>query len=97
LHAGWTQEEGIALPAINALAQTTDGYLWLGTTAGLVRFDGMRFVRWEPPPGEKLPDPGIVYLLASGDGGLWISTQHTVSRLDRGRLMRYPEVDRWLA
>src|ERR1039457_699195 len=41
LHVSWTGEEGNALPAINALAQTTDGYLWLGTSTGLVRFDGM--------------------------------------------------------
>ncbi|SPF44620.1 putative Integral membrane sensor signal transduction histidine kinase [Candidatus Sulfopaludibacter sp. SbA4] len=96
LHVSWTQEEGNALPAINTLAQTTDGYLWLGTNRGLWRFDGMRFVQWEPPAGEKLPDPGVLSLLASGDGGLWIRTLHNISRLERGHLAPYPEVDRWL-
>ena len=97
LHTSWTQEEGIALPAISALAQTTDGYLWLGTGTGLIRFDGMRFVRWEPSSGEKLPGEEIRYLLASADGSLWIGTTHTISRYDHGRIVSYPEADRWLA
>src|ERR1017187_10022090 len=45
LHTSWTQEEGTSLPAVQALAQTSDGYLWLGTGKGLIRFDGLRFVR----------------------------------------------------
>jgi ligand-binding sensor domain-containing protein len=51
LHTSWTQEEGGALPAIQAMAQTADGYVWLGTSNGLIRFDGMRFVRWETGSG----------------------------------------------
>ncbi len=90
------QEEGIDLPAINALAQTTDGYLWLGTGTGLIRFDGMRFTRWEPRAGEKWPDDEVRYLLASPDGALWIRTMNTISRFVRGRLERYPEADSWL-
>ena len=38
-----------------AIAQTTDGYLWIATLAGLVRFDGVRFVLWIPPDGKRLP------------------------------------------
>ncbi|HEY2017547.1 MAG TPA: two-component regulator propeller domain-containing protein, partial [Bryobacteraceae bacterium] len=96
LHKSWTEEEGIALPAINALAQTADGYLWLGTGTGLIRFDGMRFVHWAPPEGTQFPDDDVRSLVASADGSLWIRTAKTISRLDRGRLVRYPEVDRWL-
>lgn len=38
-----------------AISQTTDGYLWIATLAGLVRFDGVRFVSWIPPDGKRLP------------------------------------------
>src|ERR1035438_171882 len=37
LHTSWTQEEGTSLPAVQALAQTSDGYLWLGTAKGLIQ------------------------------------------------------------
>src|SRR5206468_4087594 len=70
LHTSWTRDEGIELPAVIALAQTSDGYLWLGTSDGLIRFDGMHFVRWEPISGEKLSDNHIRYLRASAEGGL---------------------------
>src|ERR1700759_3810935 len=72
LHKSWAEEEGNALPEINALAQTTDGYLWLGTANGLYRFDGLRFVRWEAPAGEKFPDDLVRGLTASAAGGVWI-------------------------
>jgi signal transduction histidine kinase/ligand-binding sensor domain-containing protein len=96
LHAKWTQEEGIGLPAVQALAQTSYGYLWLGTSSGLIRFDGIRFVPWESISGEKLASNDIRYLAASSEGGLWIGTAAGVSRLDRGRLTSYPSADRWL-
>src|SRR5215510_232042 len=53
LHTRWIQEEASDFPEVRALAQTADGYLWLGTTRGLQRFDGLRSVPWEPPTGEK--------------------------------------------
>jgi ligand-binding sensor domain-containing protein/signal transduction histidine kinase len=94
LHTSWTQEEGGALPAIQAMAQTADGYLWLGTSNGLIRFDGMRFVRWETGSGEELPGKDIRCLLSSSRGGLWIGTASGIGRFDRGRLIRYPAADR---
>src|ERR1700683_1390058 len=59
LHTTWTQEEGADLPGVQAIAQTNDGYLWLGTGVGLIRFDGIRFVHWEPHAGEELPGNDI--------------------------------------
>jgi ligand-binding sensor domain-containing protein len=47
--------EGFVKGAINAIAQTPDGYLWLGTEFGLIRFDGVRPVTWQPPAGQRLP------------------------------------------
>jgi len=96
LHTSWTQEEGTSLPGVQALAQTSDGYLWLGTAKGLIRFDGMRFVAWTPRPGEELPGDNIRSLLASSQGGLWISAAMGIARMDGGRIIRYPALDRWL-
>ncbi|SPE42908.1 putative Integral membrane sensor signal transduction histidine kinase [Candidatus Sulfopaludibacter sp. SbA3] len=96
LHTAWTQEEGADLPGVEAITQTPDGYLWLGTTAGLIRFDGLRFVHWEPHQGARLPVNDIRFLLA-GQRGLWIGSAQGISRLDRGRLTAYPAADRWLA
>ena len=48
-HKAWTVREGFFKGAIYAIAQTPDGYLWLGTEFGLVRFDGVRSVPWQPP------------------------------------------------
>jgi ligand-binding sensor domain-containing protein len=72
VHTAWTEKDG-APTNIRALAQTTDGYLWLGTTAGLFRFDGVQFVRFEPEAGESLPGVRIDRLVATRDGALWIS------------------------
>ena len=43
-HTAWRIEDGVFAGAPNVMAQTTDGYLWIGTQAGLMRFDGVRFV-----------------------------------------------------
>ena len=79
VHTSWTEKDG-APTGILSLAQTTDGYLWIGTTTGLFRFDGLRFVRFEPQAGETIPGDRIEQLLATRDGALWIS-----SRMNAGR------------
>jgi signal transduction histidine kinase/ligand-binding sensor domain-containing protein len=71
LHTAWTVNEG-APSATVALAQTVDGYLWLGSPTGLVRFDGIRFEHFETLPYKKLPFSDVSALLATPDGGLWI-------------------------
>jgi signal transduction histidine kinase len=57
---------------VRAIAQTSDGYLWLGSQAGLYRFDGNRFELFEPQPGEQLLSNNITALLATKSGGLWV-------------------------
>jgi len=94
LHTSWTQEEGSALPPVQALAQTADGYLWLGTGTGLIRFDGLRFSEWTPPSGSSLPNADIRCLRAAARGGLWVGTTGGLCRIDHGRIVRYPSLDR---
>src|SRR5712692_6216165 len=54
-HTAWKIHDGFSKGIINAIAQTPDGYLWLGTEFGLLRFDGVRAVLWQPPAGQQLP------------------------------------------
>ena len=68
----WTANDG-APSEISALAQSEDGYLWIGSPQGLFRFDGVKFEEYKPQPGVSLPSHGIYYLLATPDGGLWIA------------------------
>jgi len=94
LHTSWTQEEGSALPPIQAMAQTADGYLWLSTGKGLIRFDGMRFTEWSPASGPALPNPNISCLRPASGGGLWVGMAPGLCRVDHGRVFRYPAVDK---
>jgi len=89
VHTSWTQSEGALIPGIDALAQTADGYLWLGTWQGLWRFDGLRFTRWTPAAGERLADKMVTALAASATGGLWIGAPHGLQRLEQGHLNQY--------
>ena len=70
-HTGWTYAEG-APGEVHALAQTTDGYLWLGTATGLFRSDGTRFQSYKPQSGQAFPQRNVVSLFAVPDGGLWV-------------------------
>src|SRR6058998_4116368 len=71
-HTAWKIRDGFTKGRITSIAQTPDGYLWLGTEFGLLRFDGVRNVPWQPPPTEPLPSTVIMSLLAARDGALWI-------------------------
>jgi Two component regulator propeller len=73
-HKAWTVRDGFFKTALYSIAQTPDGYLWLGTDSGLLRFDGIRYISWQPPSGESLPSNWIFSLLAAHDGRLWIGT-----------------------
>src|SRR5678815_4860017 len=74
LHDAWTFKDG-APENIYALAQTTDGFLWLGTPKGLFRFDGTRFELFRSAFGTHLASTSITALYAPASGGLWIGYQ----------------------
>ena len=92
-HAVWTIRDG-APTGVQALAQSADGTLWIGTTTGLYQFDGVRFDPFEPPAGVALPSLVVSALLALPDGKLWIGyTRGGASVLARRRLVSYGERD----
>lgn len=89
-HSAWRIQDGSFGGAPSAVVQTTDGYVWIGTSAGLVRFDGVRFVPWTPAAGNQwLSSNSIWSLLAGRDGSLWIGTSTNLARLKNGRLFNY--------
>ena len=90
-HTAWRVRDGAFSGAPNAIAQTADGYLWIGTQAGLVRFDGVQFVPWVPPQGKILPSPVILSLLGTTDGSLWIGTASGLAQWKNGDLIKFPE------
>jgi ligand-binding sensor domain-containing protein len=90
-HTVWRTQDGFFSGAINAITQTKDGYLWIGTQTGLLRFDGVRFVPWKPAGGNKLPSPISYALLGARDGSLWIGTDSGLSRLVHGELIQYSD------
>jgi ligand-binding sensor domain-containing protein/signal transduction histidine kinase len=92
-HTAWKVGEGLPSGLIRAIAQTADGYLWLGTEFGLLRFDGVRAVPWEAPAGEHLPTSDIRSLQGARDGRLWIGTFRGLASWKDGKLSHYPELD----
>jgi signal transduction histidine kinase/ligand-binding sensor domain-containing protein len=92
-HTSWKIRDGFTKGNINTIAQTPDGYLWLGTEFGLLRFDGLKNVPWQPPPpNQQLPASHIYRLLTSRDGTLWIGTAKGLASWKDGKLTLYPEL-----
>ena len=77
VHDSWGAERGLPGGSITAIAQTSDGYLWIGTDKGLVRFDGLNFRQFE----QAYPDPiqigPVRTLVADASDNLWILLQNT--------------------
>ena len=87
-HTTWGPKDGAPSP-VSALAQTPDGYLWLGNPSGLYRFDGVVFEHYQPQSGGRIPG-GVNSLLALPNGDLWIGfASGTISLLRHGNATNY--------
>jgi signal transduction histidine kinase/ligand-binding sensor domain-containing protein len=80
----WGAEQGFPGGPVYAIAQTPDGYLWIGTEKGLVRFDGLHFRLFKVSDSPMLPAGPILGLAVDGNGDLWV-------RLQGPELLRYHE------
>jgi ligand-binding sensor domain-containing protein/signal transduction histidine kinase len=78
----WGMQDGLPEQVVQAFAQTNDRYLWIGTTGGLLRFDGARFVLYNRENTPAFADNNIFCLMVSRDNTLWIGTEG-------GGLIRY--------
>ena len=84
----WQSDSGLPQNTVHAVAQTRDGFLWLATEAGLVRFDGQEFRTFDTSNTPELPGDSIEGLAVDGRGMLWVSCAGGLVRLDRGRFVR---------
>jgi len=78
----WTEEQGYPGGAVHALAETPDGYLWIGGQKGLVRFDGLDFQLFDHANTPAIPESAVLDLAVDAQGALWI-------RLENRELVRY--------
>ncbi len=89
----WTSNDGLPQNSVIAMAQTTDGYLWMATFGGLARFDGVRFEVFDP---DRFPglESYYLYLAADRENGLWLSrSDGAASVFSAGKLRRLTEAD----
>lgn len=91
-HTSWRTQDGFFSGSPNAVTQTTDGYIWIGTRTGLVRFDGLRFAAWASPNQSRSPSFSVVSLLADRDGSLWVGTDTGLARWKNDAWITYPGV-----
>src|SRR6202167_1844788 len=78
LNDSWGTERGLPGGSITAIAQTSDGYLWIGTDKGLVRFDGLNFHQFERAHPDPIPIGPVRTLLVDASDNLWILLQNTL-------------------
>src|SRR6186713_3312233 len=90
-HDAWSTRDGLPQSSVEALVQTPDGYLWLGTQEGLVRYDGVRFTVFDKANTRSLRHNRVTALLADSSGVLWIGTEGGgVARLQHGEWTELP-------
>jgi ligand-binding sensor domain-containing protein len=82
----WQTDEGLPQSTVTSIAQTRDGYLWLGTQNGLVRFDGVNFKVFNRNNTPVIRDDRLVQLFVDRSGRLWVSGEEgELLSLDKGR------------
>jgi ligand-binding sensor domain-containing protein len=90
----WTKADGLPDGSVSVIQQTEDGYLWVGTTAGLVRFDGLKFTEVALPRDSSNRPVGVTSLCEDKTGHVWIGTEdHGLFSWKNGQLEHYGPAD----
>ena len=90
----WQERDGLPQNTVLAIATAGDGYLWMGTYEGAVRFDGVRFTLFNPSTTTGIGNSFVTSLLVRRDGDLWLATYGGgVSRLSDGRFTQFAMAD----
>ena len=91
----WSRQNGLPVTGVNAITQTKDGYLWLGTSAGLVRFDGVEFKRFDLAGVPQLRNSIVTSLASAREGGLWVGLEHSAFGFHDGRSFSFSGKEAW--
>src|SRR5215831_12629992 len=89
----WTTENGLPQNTVRDIIQTRDGYIWLATNGGLVRFDGIDFSVFDTHSTPQIKSNEIRSLMEDRQGALWICTSEGLTRLDRQGFSSYTTAD----
>ena len=81
----WDSDSGLPQNSVDAIVQTRDGYLWLGTQEGLIRFDGVRFTIFDSRNTPAMRDDWVLAFCETRDGTLWVGTAEGLLRGRDGR------------
>ena len=91
-HHAWKNSEGFAKGAIECIAQTPDGYLWLGTQSGILRFDGVRFTPLENFYPNAPANMWVREIVEDRDHTLWIATNDAgLYKLSNGTVTQFSQ------
>lgn len=91
----WTRQNGLPVNGINAIAQTPDGYLWLGTSTGLIRFDGIAFDLADFSRVSQLQNSTVRSLANAKGGGLWVGLDYSAFGFFDGRSFSFRGKPEW--
>jgi ligand-binding sensor domain-containing protein/signal transduction histidine kinase len=89
----WTSDDGLPNTEVQAIVQSRDGYLWVGTRNGLARFDGMQFTTFAPRNTPELKSGFISALCVDRNGSLWIGTYEGLVQLKDGKFSHFGTPD----
>ena len=92
-HEVWLTENGLPQNTVHAIAQTKDGYIWIGTEEGLARFDGVKFTVFDKQNTPEIRSNYIRTLLADRQGALWIGTAQGLVRMLNGKFTLFTSDD----
>ena len=87
-YQSWQTDSGLPQNTVHAVLQTRDGFIWLATEAGLVRFDSVKFTVFTHKDTPQLGSDVIYGLLEDRSGALWIATSNGVTRYRNGSFER---------
>lgn len=89
----WTMDDGLPQSSVNYILQSRDGYLWLATFGGLVRFNGESFTTFDRSNTPGIPSDRMLNLFEDRNGSIWCSTERGVVRYTNGRFESFTIVD----
>ncbi len=92
-HQVWLSENGLPQNTIQAITQTSDGYIWIGSQEGLARFDGLKFVVFDKENTPQLKSNDVRSLFEDREGALWIGTSFGLVRRLNGQFTGFTVKD----